>query len=55
MIEERRSLDLRERVNVMSGRMTVVMVLFFFPALLIFVAGPAFVSVLRALGEISGG
>ncbi len=55
VIEERRSLDLRERVNVMSGRMTVVMVLFFFPALLIFVAGPAFVSVLRALGEISGG
>lgn len=51
VIEERNSLDLREHVNRMSGRMTVVMVLFFFPALLVFVAGPAFVSILKALGE----
>ncbi len=51
IIEERNSLDLRERINRMSGRMTVVMVMFFFPALLIFVAGPAFVSILKALGE----
>jgi len=50
VIEERRSLDMREMVNLMSGRMTVVMVLFFFPALLIFVAGPAFLSVITALG-----
>lgn len=54
VLEERRSLDLRERVNLLSGRMTVVMVLFFFPALLIFVAGPAFLSVFRALDQISG-
>ncbi len=53
VIEERRSLDLRERVNHMSGRMTVVMVLFFFPALMIFVAGPAFLSILRALAEVN--
>ncbi|MFA5939828.1 MAG: type II secretion system F family protein [Sinimarinibacterium sp.] len=53
VIEERRSLDLRERVNLMSGRMTVVMVLFFFPALLVFVAGPAFLALIRALGEVS--
>jgi tight adherence protein C len=52
VLEERRSLDLRERVNLMSGRMTVVMVLFFFPALLIFVAGPAFMSIIRALGNV---
>ncbi len=50
VVEERRQLALREKVNGLSGRMTVVMVLFFFPALLIFVAGPAFLSVLRALG-----
>ncbi len=50
VVEERRQLSLREKVNGLSGRMTVVMVLFFFPALLIFVAGPAFLSVLRALG-----
>lgn len=52
VIEERRSMDMRELVNLMSGRMTVVMVLFFFPALLIFVAGPAFLSVLTALGTV---
>lgn len=54
LLEERRGLDMREQVNLMSGRMTVVMVLFFFPALLIFVAGPAFVSIIRALGQVSG-
>lgn len=54
VIEERRSLDLREKVNLLSGRMTVVMVLFFFPALLIFVAGPAFLSIVRALAEVNG-
>lgn len=55
VIEERRSLDMREMVNQMSGRMTVVMVLFFFPALLIFVAGPAFLSVITALRQTTGG
>ncbi len=50
VVEERRQLALREKVNGLSGRMTVVMVMFFFPALLIFVAGPAFLSVVRALG-----
>ena len=49
VLEERRGLDLREKVNLLSGRMTVVMVMFFFPALLIFVAGPAFLSVIKAL------
>ena len=54
VLEERRDLDVRESVNRMSGKMTVVMVLFFFPALLIFVAGPAFISIIRALGEVTG-
>ena len=54
VLEQRRSLDLREKVNLMSGRMTIVMVLFFFPALLIFVAGPAFLSIIRALAQVSG-
>ena len=53
VLEQRRGLDLREKVNLMSGRMTVVMVLFFFPALLIFVAGPAFLSIIRALHNVS--
>lgn len=54
VLEARRSLELREQVNVLSGRMTVVMVMFFFPALLIFVAGPAFLSVIRALNDVGG-
>lgn len=54
VLEERRGLDLREKVNLISGRMTVVMVLFFFPALLIFVAGPAVVSIMRAMADVAG-
>ena len=54
VIEERRSLELREKVNLLSGRMTVVMVLFFFPALMVFVAGPAFLALIRALGDVNG-
>ncbi|HEX4871529.1 MAG TPA: type II secretion system F family protein [Nevskiaceae bacterium] len=55
VMEERRQLTLREKVNLMSGRMTVVMVAFFFPALLIFVAGPAFVSIIAALADVNSG
>lgn len=51
VLEERRSLDMRERVNLISGRMTVIMVMFFFPALLIFIAGPAFSAIIRALRQ----
>lgn len=54
VLEERRSMDMREMVNLISGRMTMVMVGFFFPALLIFVAGPAFLSIIRALKGVSG-
>jgi tight adherence protein C len=54
VIEERRGLDLRERVNLLAGRMTVVMVLFFFPALMLCVAGPAFTSIFKALKQVTG-
>jgi len=53
VIEERRGLDLRERVNIISGRMTVVMVLFFFPSLLIFMAAPALISIVHTLGNVA--
>jgi tight adherence protein C len=53
VMQERRSLDLRERVNLLAGRMTVVMVLFFFPALMLCVAGPAFSSIFRALKQVA--
>lgn len=55
ILEERRGLDMREKVNLVSGRMTVVMVLFFFPALLIFVAGPAALAIIRAMADVAGG
>lgn len=55
LLEERRSLDLREKVNLISGRMTVVMVLFFFPALLIFVAGPAAIAITSSLANVAAG
>jgi tight adherence protein C len=54
VIEERRGLDMREKVNVTSGRMTLVMVLFFFPALLIFSAGPAVTSFIHAFSSATG-
>ena len=54
VLEERRGLDMREKVNLVSGRMTVVMVLFFFPALLIFVAGPAALAIVRAMADVTG-
>lgn len=54
VIQERRGFELREKVNLLSGRMTVVMVLFFFPGLLIFVAGPAFLAIVTALGSMNG-
>lgn len=53
VMQERRGLDLRERVNLLAGRMTVVMVLFFFPALMLCVAGPAFSSIFRALKQVT--
>src|SRR3546814_12249478 len=54
IIEERRGFELREKVNLMTGRMTVVMVLFFFPALLIFIAGPVFMAIITAMDHVNG-
>lgn len=48
----RREMALREQVNVMSGKMTVVLVLCFLPPLLIFVAGPALMSISASLGAL---
>lgn len=48
-MEEHRRLAVRERVSRLSGHMTIVMVVFFLPALLIFIGGPAFLAVMQAL------
>ena len=52
LLQNRRRLDLAEQVNKMSGKMSLVMMVFLFPALLIVVAGPALMSVTSALGNL---
>jgi tight adherence protein C len=49
MLDERRRTEIQERVGKLSGSMTIVMVLFLFPALLVFLAGPGFLAILRML------
>jgi len=51
-LQEKRYMELREQVNVLSGKMTVVLVTCFLPPLLIFIAGPAVMSISSALGNI---
>lgn len=49
LMEDRQLSALREYVNVLSGKMSVVMMVFLFPALLIFLAGPGFMALVRGL------
>jgi tight adherence protein C len=52
LLEDRRMTDLREKVSKLSAKMTIVMVLFMFPALMIFLAGPGVMSITRMLSQI---
>ena len=52
LLDDRRMTTLEERVSKMSAKMSVVMMLFLFPALLIVLAGPGFVAIIRALGDM---
>lgn len=54
LLEDRRRTTLHERVGKLSGTMTIVMVVFLFPALLAFLAGPGFLAVLRMLTGFKG-
>lgn len=49
LIEERQFSLLRERVSKLSAKMTIVMMIFMFPALMIFIAGPGFIGLGKAL------
>lgn len=49
LMEDRQETALRERVGKLSAKMTVVMVVFLFPALMIFLAGPGFLALGQAL------
>lgn len=52
LIEDRRMTGLREHVSKLSAKMTVVMVVFMFPALMLFLAGPGFLALANALTRI---
>jgi len=52
LLDDRRMTTLEERVSKMSAKMSVVMMLFLFPALLIILAGPGFVAIIQALGDM---
>lgn len=54
LIEQRQVSELREQVGKLSAKMTVVMVIFLFPALMIFVAGPGFIGLGNALKGVGG-
>lgn len=49
VMDSRRLTDMQEKVNKLSGKMTLVMVVFFFPALIILVAGPGVISIGKTL------
>ncbi len=52
VMDSRRLTEMQEKVSKLSAKMTVVMVVFFFPALLILLAGPGLISIGDALGNM---
>lgn len=53
LMEDRRLTTLRDRVGKLSAQMSIVMVLFLFPALLIFLAGPGMMALVRAFSRVN--
>ncbi|GAB7532600.1 type II secretion system F family protein [Pseudomonas sp. 3A(2025)] len=51
LIDDRRLTRLQEYISKLSAKMSVVMMLFLFPALLIVLAGPGFIALSHALGS----
>ncbi|MEY4767095.1 MAG: hypothetical protein RI907_3768 [Pseudomonadota bacterium] len=52
LMEDRRMTDLKDKVGKMSAKMSIVMVAFLFPALLIFLAGPGVIAVGKAFAAV---
>jgi len=50
LLDDRRLTRLQEYISKLSAKMSVVMMVFLFPALLIVLAGPGFTAISRALG-----
>lgn len=53
LLEQRQVSELREYVSKLSAKMSIVMMLFLFPALIIFLAGPGFMGLVNALKDLS--
>jgi tight adherence protein C len=51
LLDDRRLTRLQEYISKMSAKMSVVMMLFLFPALLIVLAGPGFTALARAFAS----
>ncbi|MNZ58934.1 hypothetical protein D3C78_769550 [compost metagenome] len=51
LLDDRRLTRMQERISKMSGKMSMVMMVFLFPALLIVLAGPGFTALAKAMGS----
>ena len=51
LLDDRRLTRMEEYISKMSAKMSVVMMVFLFPALLIVLAGPSFIAVARAFAS----
>ena len=52
LFEDRRLTRMQEKVSKLSAKMSLVMMTFLFPALLIILAGPGFLAITKALGHM---
>ena len=55
LLQGRRRMGLQEQVNKLSGKMSLVMMVFLFPALLVFAAGPGLLSMIKSLSNLGSG
>ena len=51
LLDDRRLTRMEEYISKMSAKMSVVMMVFLFPALMIVLAGPSFMAIARAFGS----
>ncbi|WP_372747730.1 type II secretion system F family protein [Litorivivens sp.] len=54
VLQNRRKTGLQEKVSKTSGNMSVIMMLFMFPSLIIVIGGPGFIAISRALSQLNG-
>ncbi|KDM90121.1 type II secretion system F family protein [Photobacterium galatheae] len=51
LLQDRRRTQLQEKVTKLSGKMSVVMMIFLFPALFVVLAGPGFMALIQSLSR----